>query len=61
MAMPLVDCRIGRQTVQIAFAMHIPNPDAFAAAQHHIEWFVVVGTVLIFKLDALIGIHIILC
>ena len=53
MTMTLVDRGVGRQTIQIAFAVNIPNPNPFAAAQYHIKGFVSLGTVLIFQIDML--------
>ncbi|MEY9791490.1 hypothetical protein ABIE77_006049 [Sinorhizobium fredii] len=50
-AMALVDGRIGRQTVQIAVALDVPDEDAFAARQHDVERLVVVGAEQMFGLD----------
>ena len=43
MAVALVDRRIGRQAVEIALALDVPDVDAFAARQHDIERLVVLG------------------
>src|SRR5215475_3697246 len=40
-AMPLVDRRICRQTIEVASAVDIPNPDAVATGKHDIERLVV--------------------
>ena len=43
MAMPLVHRRIGREAVEVAVALDVPDPDALAAGQHDVERLVVVG------------------
>src|SRR5262249_55626146 len=40
-AMPLIDCRICRQTIEIAPAVDIPNPDTEASGEHDIERLVI--------------------
>ena len=41
MAMPLIDGGIGRQTVEIPVAVHIPDMHALAPADHHVDGLVV--------------------
>ena len=49
MTMPLIDCRICGQTIKVAPAVDIPNPDTAATAEHNIERLVIVRTVLTLK------------
>jgi hypothetical protein len=48
MGMPLIHRRIGRQKIEIALALYIPNIDSFASFEDNRKWMVVVGAVLIF-------------
>src|SRR6202044_3807303 len=41
--------RVGRKTIEITTAVDIPNPNAEATGEHHIEWRVVTCTILLFK------------
>jgi hypothetical protein len=43
MAVALVHGRIGREAIEIAVAVGIPDPDAFAARQHHSDRLVIIG------------------
>jgi hypothetical protein len=54
-AVALVDGGIGRKAVQVARAVHVPDPDALAARQHHVERVVVVGPQLVLQVDQLLG------
>ena len=54
MAVPLIDRRVGRKTIEITAAIDIPNPNAEATGEHHIEWRVVTCTILLFK-GAVVG------
>src|SRR6516225_147581 len=47
--MPLIDRRICRQTIEVAPAVDIPNPDAMATGEHDIERLVIVRAVLALK------------
>ena len=51
MAMALVDRGIGRQAVEIAIAVDVPDVDAFAARQHDVERLVIVGAEALFGGD----------
>src|SRR5262249_14056543 len=48
-AMPLIDCRICRQTIEIAPAVDIPNPDTEASGEHDLERLVIARAVLALK------------
>src|SRR5690348_17812147 len=48
-AMPLIDRRICRQTIEVAPAVDIPNPDAQATGEHDIERPVIARPVLALK------------
>src|SRR6516164_8640742 len=52
-AVPLIDRRIRRQTIEVAAAVDIPNPDAEAAGQHYFKRLVVARAVLALK-DAIV-------
>src|SRR6516164_4949915 len=48
-AMPLIDRRICRQTIEVAPAVDVPNPDATATGEHDIERLVIVRAILVLK------------
>src|SRR6516164_5796805 len=48
-AMPLIDRRICRQTIEVAPAVDVPNPDATATGEHDIERLVIARAVLALK------------
>jgi hypothetical protein len=48
MAMTLIQCRVGAETIQISLSLHIPHPDALAAREYHVERAIVVRTVFLF-------------
>jgi len=54
-AVPLVDRRVGREAVHVALALDVPDPDALAALEHHVERVVVVRPVALFERDQLRG------
>jgi hypothetical protein len=43
------DCGIGRHHVHVTLAVLVPQPDAFAAAEHYRQRFIVVGAVSVFE------------
>ncbi len=53
MRVALVDCRVGRQKVKVAFAIGVPHKHALGTRQHHRQWRVVVGPKLILPLNQL--------
>ena len=57
-AVALVDGRIGRQAVEVALAVDVPDPDALAAGQHDVERLVVGGAVLLFQRDVVLRVHV---
>src|SRR5215469_2449313 len=48
-AMSLIDGRISRQTIEVALAIGVPNPDAAATSEHDIERLVIARAVLALK------------
>ena len=49
MAVPLIDRRIGRQTIEVAAPIDIPHPDAEATGEHDIKRRVVARAILALK------------
>ena len=49
MAMPLIDRRVGRQTIEIAATVNVPEPDAEAAGEYDIERLVITRAVFALK------------
>ena len=58
MAMALVDRGIGRQAVEVAVAVDVPDPDALAARQDHVERLVVVRAEPMLGRDEIVGDHV---
>ena len=50
--MSLIDCRVGRKTVEETLSLGVPKIDSFAAAQYDRKGMVVVGSVLVFQLHS---------
>ena len=48
-AMPLIDRRIGRQTIEVAPAVDVPEPDAEATGEYDIERLVIARAVFALK------------
>ena len=53
-AMPLIDRRIGRQTIEVAAAVNVPEPDAEATGEYDIERLVITRAV--FALEGVIAV-----
>ena len=58
MAMALVDRRIGGQAVEVALALDVPDPDALAARQDHVERLVVVRAEPVLGRNEIVGDHV---
>src|ERR1700677_53672 len=57
MAMALVQCRVGRKTVQVTFALCVIDPNAFASLKHHVQRIVVMSSIFFLQLDVVSGQH----
>jgi hypothetical protein len=55
MAMPLIDCRIRSQAIQIALAFDVVNSDSLGALYDDIEGVIVVRSVFFFQFDQFLG------
>ena len=55
MAVPLIDGGVGSQAIEVALAFDVINPDAFGALDHDVERMIVVGSVLFFQIDKVLG------
>ena len=49
MAVPLVDCRVGREEVKVFLTLDIPHIDALATMQHHGQRMIVVSAIAVLK------------
>ncbi len=49
--MPLIEGGISAQTIEIAIAFNILNPNTISFAQYNIQGFIVMRAVLVFKFD----------
>ena len=49
MAMPLIDRRVGRQTIEVAAAVNVPEPDAEAMGEYDIKRLVITRAVFALK------------
>jgi hypothetical protein len=56
-AVALVDGRVSRQTVEIAAALDIPDPDALAPFEDDVDRLIVVGAEPVLELDQLCSAH----
>ncbi|MDT4855411.1 hypothetical protein FQZ97_897640 [compost metagenome] len=54
-AVPLIDGRVCRQAVQVLAAVHVVEPHAAAAGDHHVQRMVIVRAQLVFHLVAVAG------
>ena len=57
MAVSLVDRRIRRQAIQIAPAFHVVHPHALRPLDDHIQRMVIVGAIVFFELDEILGLQ----
>jgi hypothetical protein len=55
--MALIHRGVGGEAIQVAVAVDIPDPDAFAAPDDHVQRFVILGTILIFQIDVSRSLH----
>jgi hypothetical protein len=57
MTVSLVDRGIGGEAVEIPLSGHIPEPDALAPLEHHVERFIVVSAVSLLQSDVIPGVN----
>ena len=55
MAVPLVDSRISRKEIIVAFPVHVPYVDAFSFGENHWKWMIVVSPVSFFEVNVVPG------
>ena len=56
MTVTLVDGGVGREEIEVLSPLDVPDPDALAALQDHVERVVVVGAVIVLEADEPLGV-----